>query len=85
MMDNTEKSITNAVSEKTKPVYNRIKVVLAEKRLTNNWLAVQMQKDPGTVSKWATNSSQPSVGLLFKIAAILDVDVKDLLWSTKEK
>lgn len=84
-MENIEKPIVNTTPEKEKPVYNRIKVVLAEKRLTNNWLAEQLQKDPSTVSKWATNSSQPSVDLLFKIAAILDVDVKDLLWSTKEK
>lgn len=84
-MENIEKPIVNTTPEKEKPMYNRIKVVLAEKRLTNNWLAEQLQKDPGTVSKWATNSSQPSVDLLFKIAAILDVDVKDLLWSTKEK
>lgn len=84
-MESIEKTIANNTLEKEKPVYNRIKVVLAEKRLTNNWLAEQLQKDPGTVSKWATNSSQPSVDLLFKIAAILDVDVKDLLWSTKEK
>lgn len=84
-MENIEKPIVSTTPEKEKPVYNRIKVVLAEKRLTNNWLAEQLQKDPGTVSKWATNSSQPSVDLLFKIAAILDVDVKDLLWSTKEK
>jgi len=84
-MENIEKPIASSTPDKEKPVYNRIKVVLAEKRLTNNWLAEQLQKDPGTVSKWATNSSQPSVDLLFKIAAILDVDVKDLLWSTKEK
>lgn len=84
-MENIEKNIANVAPEREKPVYNRIKVVLAEKRLTNNWLAEQLQKDPGTVSKWATNSSQPSVDLLFKIAAILDIDVKDLLWSTKEK
>lgn len=84
-MENSDKLIVSTTTEREKPVYNRIKVVLAEKRLTNNWLAEQLQKDPGTVSKWATNSSQPSVDLLFKIAAILDVDVKDLLWSTKEK
>ena len=84
-MENSDKLIVSTTPEREKPVYNRIKVVLAEKRLTNNWLAEQLQKDPGTVSKWATNSSQPSVDLLFKIAAILDGDVKDRLWSTKEK
>ena len=54
--------------------YNRIKVVLAE----------QLGKDPATVSKWCTNSSQPGIELLFKIAEVLKVDAKDLLWSTKE-
>lgn len=39
--------------------YNRIKVVLAEKKRTNNWLAEQLGKDPATVSKWCTNSAQP--------------------------
>lgn len=64
--------------------YNRIKVVLAEQRRTNKWLAEQLGKDPATISKWCTNSSQPGIELLFKIAKVLNVDVKDLLWSTKE-
>lgn len=64
--------------------YNRIKVVLAEQRRTNKWLAEQLGKDPATISKWCTNSSQPGIELLFKIAKVLNVDVKDLLWSTKD-
>ncbi len=64
--------------------YNRIKVVLAEQMRTNKWLAEQLGKDPATVSKWCTNSSQPGIELLFKIAEVLKVDAKDLLWSTKE-
>lgn len=64
-------------------VYNRIKVVLAEKRRTNKWLAEVLDKDPATVSKWCTNNSQPSVELLYKIAEALDTDVKDLLRSNK--
>lgn len=63
--------------------YNRIKVVLVEKGHTNKWLAEILAKDPATVSKWCTNSSQPSIELLFKIAEALDVDVKDLLRSSK--
>lgn len=63
--------------------YNRIKVVLAEQMRTNKWLAEQLGKDPATVSKWCTNSSQPGIELLFKIADVLKVDVKDLLRSTK--
>ena len=64
--------------------YNRIKVVLAEQMRTSKWLAEQLGKDPATISKWCTNSSQPGIELLFKIAKVLNVDVKDLLWSTKE-
>lgn len=62
---------------------NRIKVVLAEKKRTNRWLAEEIGKDPATVSKWCTNSSQPDLSTLKKVAELLDVDVKDLLWSTK--
>lgn len=62
---------------------NRIKVVLAEKKRTNRWLAEELGKDPATVSKWCTNSSQPDLSTLKKVAELLDVDVKELLWSTK--
>lgn len=41
--------------------YNRIKAVLAEKKRTNKWLAKTLDKDPATVSKWCTNSSQPGL------------------------
>lgn len=63
---------------------NRIKVVLAEKKRTNRWLAEELGKDPATVSKWCTNSSQPGLATLKKAAELLDVYVKDLLWSTKQ-
>ena len=62
---------------------NRIKVVLAETKRTNRWLAEEIGKDPATVSKWCTNSSQPDLLTLKKVAELLDVDVKDLLWPTK--
>lgn len=62
---------------------NRIKVVLAEKKRTNRWLAEEIGKDPATVSKWCTNSSQSDLLTLKKVAELLDVDVKDLLWPTK--
>ncbi|MCM1140898.1 MAG: helix-turn-helix transcriptional regulator [Muribaculum sp.] len=61
---------------------NRLKVVLAEKRRTNKWLAQQLDKDPATVSKWCTNTAQPSLETLSEIAECLEVDVKDLLQST---
>lgn len=63
---------------------NRLKVVLAEQKRTNKWLAEQLGKDPASVSKWCTNTSQPSLETLVEIARSLNVDVKDLLWSTKE-
>ena len=63
---------------------NRLKVVLAEKKKTNKWLAEQLGKDPATVSKWCTNASQPSIETLLEIARVLQVDVKDLLQSTAQ-
>ena len=64
---------------------NRIKVMLVEKKRTAKWLAEELGKNPATVSKWCTNASQPSLETLVEIAKSLNVDVKDLLWSTKER
>jgi putative transcriptional regulator len=64
-------------------VYNRIKAVLAEERKTNMWLAENLGMSPNTVSKWCTNQMQPTVETLFRISRALDVDVRDLLISTK--
>ena len=58
---------------------NRIKVVLADKKRTNKWLAEQLGKDPGTVSKWCTNTMQPNLETLVEIAKCLEVELKDLL------
>lgn len=58
---------------------NRIKVVLVEKKRTNKWLAEQLGVNPTTVSQWCTNSSQPDLGNLLKIADLLGVDIKELL------
>ena len=55
---------------------NRIKVVLAEKKRTNKWLAEQLGKNTTTVSKWCTNTSQPDLYTLEQIAQLLEVDVK---------
>ena len=63
---------------------NRLKIVVAEKKKTNKWLADQLGKDQATVSKWCTNSAQPGLETLIKIAAVLEVDVKDLLHSTTD-
>lgn len=63
---------------------NRLKIVLAEKKRTNKWLAEQVGVNPTTVLKWCTNTSQPDLRMLTQIANILDVDVKSLLHSNKE-
>ena len=58
---------------------NRIKVVLVEKKRTNKWLAEQLGKDPATVSKWCTNSCQPTLETMLKIAKLLNVEMNDLV------
>ena len=58
---------------------NRLKVVLAEKKRTNKWLAEQLGKDQTMVSKWCTNTTQPSLEMLMKIAKVLELEVKELL------
>jgi len=68
---------------KRKKIYNRIKAVLAEKGKTNIWLAEKVDVNKTTVSKWCTNSTQPTMESLFDIADALNVDVRDLLVSNK--
>lgn len=58
---------------------NRIKVILAEKGLQNKWLAKQLGRDEATVSKWVTNSTQPSLDMLIKIAKALNVNINELV------
>lgn len=62
---------------------NRLKLVLVEQKKTAKWLAEELHKAPATVSKWCTNTSQPSLETLRDIANILKVDVKELLHSSK--
>ena len=63
--------------------FNRLKVVLVEKKKTSKWLAEELDKNPSTISKWCTNVSQPDLQTLNRIANLLDIDVKDLLISNK--
>ena len=62
---------------------NRLKAVLAEQDKTSKWLAEQLNKDQTTVSKWCTNTSQPSLETLKSIAKVLDVDIHELIFRTK--
>lgn len=57
---------------------NRIKMVLFEKKRTARWLSEQMGVTPSTVSKWCTNTSQPDLSTILKIADLLEVDIREL-------
>ena len=58
---------------------NRIKLVLVEKKRTSKWLSEQMGVNQSTVSKWCTNTSQPDITSLLRIADLLEVDIKELI------
>ena len=62
---------------------NRIKVVLVEQKKTGKWLAEQMGKSTCTVSKWCSNSNQPDLATLDKIATLLNVDIRELIAPSK--
>lgn len=63
--------------------YNRIKVALAERDHTNKWLAQKLGRTEMTVSRWASNKSQPSIEQLFEIAKVLDMDARNLIHPSK--
>ena len=58
---------------------NRIKTVLVDKGKSNKWLAEQLGKDPATISKWCTNTSQPSLEMMMTIAKLLQVELNNLV------
>ena len=62
---------------------NRIKLVLVEKQKTGKWLAEQLGKSTCTVSKWCSNFTQPDLVTLNKIAALLNVDIRELITPSK--
>lgn len=64
--------------------YNRIKEVLCEKGVKQIWLAEQLGKTFRQVNSYVTNTSQPSIPVLYEIARILDISPNDLLRSIEE-
>lgn len=62
---------------------NRLKIVLVEQNKTGKWLADQLGKSSSTVSKWCSNTVQPDLYTLEKIAKLLDIDKRDLLTLNK--
>lgn len=71
------------MTNEDKPKLNRLKIVLVENNRTGKWLAQLLGKDPVTVSKWCTNSSQPDLQTLNKISELLDINIRELLTSNK--
>jgi putative transcriptional regulator len=68
----------------SKKAINRLKAVLAEQGKTNKWLAEELNKNETTISRWCTNEVQPSMDNLVSIAKLLEIDVRDLIISTKK-
>ena len=58
---------------------NRLKVVLAERGMTNKQLAEILDKDPAVISKWVTNAAQPNVEMFIQLAKILNVSVDEII------
>lgn len=58
---------------------NRLKVVLAEKNLSNKWLSEQLGVGQATISKWVTNTSQPNLEMLLRISECLGVSLPELV------
>jgi len=62
-----------------KNAFNRIKAILAEEGKSNKELATLLGVAEQTVSRWCTNSGQPSIEMLYEIAKVLKRDVRDFL------
>lgn len=67
-----------------KKATNRIKVVLVEQNKSSKWLAEKLGMNESTISRWCTNNTQPPVDTLTDIAKLLNVDIRELLSSTKK-
>ena len=64
---------------------NRIIGALADAGKTGVWLAGQLGKDPVTVSKWCTNTTQPDLQTLANISELLNIDIRELLVSKQPR
>lgn len=58
---------------------NRLRIILAEKNLSNKWLAERLRRDQTTISKWVTNTAQPNLEMLLKLSRVLEVDLEELV------
>jgi len=62
---------------------NRIKEVLIEQGRSQTWLADKINKSYVVVTNYCNNNTQPTILVLRQIAKALDIDVRELLVSTK--
>ena len=58
---------------------HRIRVILADRQVTNRALADKLDVSEMTISRWVTNRFQPSMSQFVEISKILNVDIKDLI------
>ena len=58
---------------------NRLKVILAEKNMSNKTLAEHLGVSPETISKWVTNTTHPHLDMLIKLSKVLEVEIQDLI------
>lgn len=63
---------------------NRIKEILKEQGRTQTWLAEKIEKSYVVVTNYCNNNSQPSIRVLTDISKVLDIDIRELLVSTKD-
>ena len=64
---------------------NRIRVVLADKGISQTWLAKKLGRSFSTVNAYVCNRSQPNLTTLLEIAQLLSVDMKELITNEKER
>lgn len=62
---------------------NRIKIALCERKRTGKWLSEKLGANPTTISKWCTNTTQPDLHTLYRIAELLETSVNNLLTDNK--
>lgn len=58
---------------------NRLRIILAEKNVTNHWLAMEMGVTDMTVSRWCTNRIQPSISQLVQMSKLLDTEMEKFI------
>ena len=80
-----KKAIPSNIDDFDEQDINRLKLVLVEKKKTGKWLAEQIGKDPSTISKWCSNTTQPSLDTLVDIANVLNINVTELIIANRQE